>query len=890
MKKEKSSFVKKRITFIGVFTFLIYLSCDAQTVKPCVPNLSNGGFEQNVVGSSCWVSLNQSLVTEWNTTASDQMIEIWDGLCMGVPAYQGNQFAELNANMVSQLFVTICTPCPGIVNWQFAHRGRAGTDTCALKAGSPGGPYTTIGLFGDSSSSWGFYTGIYTVPSGQTETRFYFESVSSAGGSQGVGNFLDAVNFTFNGLILNTNTLANIGCATSTGSVSVSALGGLPPYTYTWLPGGGNNAIASGLSAGTYTVLVSDAGGCTDSAFAVVNTTGIPPQAGFTANPVCLGSTVSYLNSSVSQPNDTIVSWNWNMPNANPSISSLENPTAHYNNPGTYPVSLIVTTSSGCSDSITKLLVVYPNPQAGFSSNSVCEGINTLLFNTSLAQTGDPIISWNWSMPNASPAFSSIENPVTLFANPGTHTVSLLITTTFGCKDSVIHTVIVKPKPLLTANTLTHAICGLNSGSVIANVSGGTAPYTYDWTPGNGNTASLSGLTAGTFTVTVNDAEGCKDTASTLIMALGTPPHAGFNLSPVCVGSSALIVNTSVAQANDPIVSWNWSMPNATPSNTTSQNPSLLYNNAGTYTISLLALTAAGCKDSITQTIVIKPKPQALFTANNAGCTMFCTTYSNTSTSAYGNITSWQWSFPGGTPPVSGQDQPHVCYQFPGSYDVTLTVTDSIGCTDTKTIPAFINAYPQPEANFIINETSPEEILDPRINLTHLWSADVTQFQWNFGDNSGLNTTDINPGHSYNNGNNDFQTYLISLHVQNQYGCKDSIELPVYITPVFTFYMPNSFTPGNDDGNNEFFGKGMGIKQYTIEIFDRWGNLIWNCYETGTNRLYDDNEHEGMPSACKWDGKYKGNYVQQDTYVWKVNLTDIFGIKRNYKGIVSIIK
>ena len=73
-------------------------------------------------------------------------------------------------------------------------------------------------------------------------------------------------------------------------------------------------------------------------------------------------------------------------------------------------------------------------------------------------------------------------------------------------------------------------------------------------------------------------------------------------------------------------------------------------------------------------------------------------------------------------------------------------------------------------------------------------------------------------------------------------------------------------------------------------LYDRWGNLIWNCYKEGNTNSFDDGNSEGMPAAYKWDGTYKGDVVQEDVYVWKVELTDIFDLKHQYAGHVSVVK
>jgi hypothetical protein len=136
--------------------------------------------------------------------------------------------------------------------------------------------------------------------------------------------------------------------------------------------------------------------------------------------------------------------------------------------------------------------------------------------------------------------------------------------------------------------------------------------------------------------------------------------------------------------------------------------------------------------------------------------------------------------------------------------------------------------------------------------------------------------------------------------VQNQYGCADSICKTVEIVPEFEFYIPNAFTPNQDFMNEYFFGKGRGIKEYNIWLFDRWGNMIWDCHREEENASWDINGKDGLSSACKWDGKVEkggpdlngesNEQVQEDVYVWKVKLTDIFDKEHNYVGHVSVIK
>lgn len=161
--------------------------------------LVNGSFEQPAVATigfppDASQTQNPNHVPGWLTTATDHLIEIWHSGFNGVPSADGTQFAELNANQVSTLYQDLPTTPGAVLYWRLHHRGRLGQDTMALDIGAPGSVVQQR-QFTDGNTAWGFYTGTYTVPAGQSVTRFAFRSVAAAGGNPTVGNFLDGVFF-----------------------------------------------------------------------------------------------------------------------------------------------------------------------------------------------------------------------------------------------------------------------------------------------------------------------------------------------------------------------------------------------------------------------------------------------------------------------------------------------------------------------------------------------------------------------------------------------------------------------------------------------------------------------------------------------------------------------
>lgn len=157
-------------------------SCDKPMINP--------GSELPVL-SSGFSLVNEDNVPGWETTASDKQMEIWTSGFQGVPAQEGRQFFELNGNMVSDFYQELCLNPGSTITWSVWHRGRSGVDVAVVKIGATLESAVVLETMSDGNTAWGQYTGVYTVPEGQTTTVFVFSSVSAAGGSPSVGNFLD---------------------------------------------------------------------------------------------------------------------------------------------------------------------------------------------------------------------------------------------------------------------------------------------------------------------------------------------------------------------------------------------------------------------------------------------------------------------------------------------------------------------------------------------------------------------------------------------------------------------------------------------------------------------------------------------------------------------------
>jgi hypothetical protein len=177
---------KLSLAFLGMF-----LSAQAFSQLKC-DYLCNTDFENGTAGVTSTGLLTQFPC--WKTTATDGIIESWNGPAMNVPAYTGNMFIELNATQSSTVYQDF-TVAPGTpLTIGFAHRGRAGVDVMNVAIGPVGGPYTSLGNFSDGTAAWGYYNLYYTIPAAAGNNySIRFTSVSWSGGNPAIGNFLDAV-------------------------------------------------------------------------------------------------------------------------------------------------------------------------------------------------------------------------------------------------------------------------------------------------------------------------------------------------------------------------------------------------------------------------------------------------------------------------------------------------------------------------------------------------------------------------------------------------------------------------------------------------------------------------------------------------------------------------
>ena len=450
----------------------------------------------------------------------------------------------------------------------------------------------------------------------------------------------------------------------STGSANVTATGGTAPYTYSWSPSGGTNLTATGLAAGNYSVLVTDHNSCTSTTSVTIN------------EPVALTATTTSTPANCGQSNGatSVTTNNGGTPGYTYAWSPSGGNAATASNLAGGVYSVTVTDANNCTIVATTTVVQSPSFSLTVTTQNVtCNGLNNGSA-TVTPQGGVPAYSYSWA-PNNNISSSAFN------LTPGVYTVS--VTDSSPCS-SVTTFTINEPTALNAVATGTATSCGKTNGLANVVATGGTPGYTYGWSPGVGNTTTVGGLTGGTYTVTVTDANGCTTSAQANITPSSAPvinfsENPGFGCAPVC----ALFSAVATTLPNDTIASWLWVFGDGSP-NETGNNPYHCYTQSGSYSVMLIATDQTGCKDSLRKNSVINvyPKPTADFYA-----TPFETDIYNPTIHFYdasqSNITSWSWTI---SPDYGSSVQnPVYTYQNEGTYPVTLIVVNASGCKDTIT-------------------------------------------------------------------------------------------------------------------------------------------------------------------------------------------------------------
>ena len=470
------------------------------------------------------------------------------------------------------------------------------------------------------------------------------------------------------------------------GSVTFTDLSTNGPTSWDWTFEGGSpsgstsqNPTVTYNSAGTYDVSLTAANSAGSDSETKTNyitvTAPQPPVANFTASSTSIsaGDSVTFTDTSTNTP----TSWSWTFEGGTPSTSTAQNPTITYNTAGTFDVALTAANAAG-SDTETKVdyIDVAETPYCDSSGNSQSYEYIAGVAVADLNNTS-----------GASP-YTDFTSYTANITQDGTVSVSL--TPGFASSSYTEYW-----KIWIDYNgdhDFEDAGEEVFSGSGSSTVTGSfTVPAAAPIGPTRMR-VSMSYSTYASYCGTFSYGE-VEDYTAQISGAGPQPPVAAFtaNTTTVTVGGSVSFTDQST---NSP-TSWSWTFEGGTPSGSTSQNPTVTYNTAGTYDVTLTAANSAGSDDETRYdyiTVNAAPQPPvAAFTASTTTVTEGgSVSFTDQSTNS---PTSWSWTFEGGTPSTGTSQNPTVTYNTAGTYDVTLTAYNSAG-SDNETKYDYITVNP----------------------------------------------------------------------------------------------------------------------------------------------------------------------------------------------------
>jgi gliding motility-associated-like protein len=518
--------------------------------------------------------------------------------------------------------------------------------------------------------------------------------------------------------------------------------------------------------------------------------------------------------------------------------------------PGTYMVTNTIAASGGCAAaSDSSGITINPAQDSTFSypGSSFCQTGTTTPTITGTA-------GGTFSSSPAGLVFVSTGTGEIDLASSLIGSYSVTYTTPGPCAGSMTVPVSITPPPTANFSYSSPSYCQ-NDPNPSPVFSGSSTAGTFTASPAGlvfvsatTGQVNLGGSTAGTYTVTntIAASGGCPSATATATITIDPVPTITVNSPAICNGQSATLTASGAS-------SYSWSSGGTTSTETVSPTSSTTYTVTG---------TTGGCSNTALSIVTVTNcnVPDANFSGTptvmcQAGCANFTDLSTNTPT-------SWSWSFPGASPSSSTAQNPtNICYSANGSYDVTLIATNSSG-SDTLTISGYITVGAPVTVNITGNLliTSCEETVLTAVpgDGTYSWGPAGT-----LSGTGGASVTAKPPA---------TQEYYVTYTSPD--GCTDSDTTTVAVQDINTYFLPTGFTPNNDGINDEIHLHGRGIDYFTLKIFDRIGEKVF----------------ESSDLEKGWNGRLHGLPMNDGVFVYTLDITFCNGERVKKHGDITLVK
>ncbi|MFN8143044.1 MAG: PKD domain-containing protein [Bacteroidia bacterium] len=611
-------------------------------------------------------------------------------------------------------------------------------------------------------------------------------------------------------------------------------------------------------SFGNYTInlTVTDIYGCRNNATFSSYVQIIQPVINFTQpDSGCVGSTFTF-NATVNSPADpTISNYTWVFTDGSGPHSTTSPSITHtFNSVGIFPVTLTITTSSGCTETLTKpaFIKIGTKPNANFSAtpHSICFKDNVQFTDLS---SPPPITGWRWDFGDG--GTSILQNPNHQYNVDTSGTADpfdvTLISYYNGCPDTIVIPDLITVLGPIPDFSITYS-CATPYTVTFNNLSGGATSYSWDF----GDTTATSTLTNPNHTyghninypvvlTATSTVTGCTIDSTHIVQIRA--PHAVAASSTIQACHPATIQFTGSGSTDVNTQQWTFGEGIAGVQDTSILlNTSHLYNQTGYYTATLTVTDIHSCTSVDTQRVHIIG-PTAGFTGTPfTGCAPLNVTFNDASQTEGSAIVQWIWNF-GSSIDTTTVGTTTNSYPTPGNYSVTLTTTDANGCTNSTTATNYIRpTKPTPTFSTTADTLCRNAPLSFNASPGPYVASPVT-YNWNFGDGNTASGTNTSTTHTYST-NGSYSVLLVATDNNN---CTDSIRksIFVYTTPAsFHYTLRDTCVETNGIKQAQVYA------QFSSDSNSYMGTYTWDLeYTSVPNFAYPDFEWYYSVPAGSYD-------------------------------------
>ncbi|RPD50687.1 PKD domain-containing protein [Paracnuella aquatica] len=540
-------------------------------------------------------------------------------------------------------------------------------------------------------------------------------------------------------------------------------------------------------------------------------------------------------------------SWDFGVSGINTDVSTAQRPSYTYPDTGRYVVKLKVSTTNGCTDSTTTEVAVYPGFAAGFSIDGSCYQSPFVFTDTTKATYG-VVNKWKW---NIFPVTNSTDQNIThQFSGVGQYPVSMIVSSSKGCIDTIETTVNVYDRPDLKLGFKDTLICSIDTLQLRASGAG-----TYQWTATNGSGRILDAATATprvfpqdtTFYKVTLTEKTCVATDTVRVAVL---PFITVQLpadTSICRGDSIQLLPQSRA------LQYQWT-PATGMDNATARNPMVAPNVTTSYRVTA---NLGRCQDEATMVVKVAPYPQA-FAGRD---TLICY---DTDVRLQGDMvaSAFRWN-PSSTLTPANSLLPLARPLQPTAY--VLTVSDTLGCPKEVSDTVLVGVVPR-----IFADAGRDTAVVAGQPL-QLQASGGDAYQWS--PLFGLNNPDIANPVALLDRETETITYRVSVERDGCYAT-DSIKVVVYKLGA-DILVPSAFSPNGDGRNDVLKPILVGMKSLTeFQVYNRWGQLVYSTRTAGQG----------------WDGRIGGSAQGSGVYVFLATGTTFDDRKIVRKGTVMLVR